>query len=88
MIYTRVYESSIPEGVLSGIWEYKSVYYHKKYSFATIITEEGEIKEKERLLNRKESFKEYLHKYEEVVAVVEACWNWPVTVSNNTMCAE
>ena len=54
--------------------------YHKNYSFATIITEDGEIKEKERLLNRKESFKEYLHEYEEVVAVVEACRNWPVAV--------
>jgi len=54
--------------------------YHKKYSFATIITEDGEIKEKERLLNRKESFDEYLYRYEEVVAVVEACRNWPVAV--------
>jgi len=52
---------------------YLGLDYHKKYSFATIITEDGEIKEKERLLNRKESFEEYLHKYEEVVAVVEAC---------------
>ena len=26
MIYTMVYGSSIREGVLSGIWEYKSVY--------------------------------------------------------------
>jgi len=59
---------------------YLGLDYHKKYSFATIITEEGEIKEKERLLNRKESFKEYLYRYKEVVAVVEACWNWPVAV--------
>ena len=59
---------------------YLGLDYHKKYSFATIITEDGEIKEKERLLNRKESFEEYLHKYEEVVAVVEACWSWPVAV--------
>jgi transposase len=59
---------------------YLGLDYHKKYSFATIITEQGEIKEKERLLNRKESFKEYLHEYEGVVAVVEACWNWPVAV--------
>ncbi len=57
---------------------YLGLDYHKNYSFATIITKEGEIKEKERLLNRKESFQEYLHEYEEVVAVVEACWNWPV----------
>ena len=58
---------------------YLGLDYHKKYSFATIITEDGEIKQKERLLNRKESFKEYLHEYnKEVVAVVEACWNWPV----------
>ena len=59
---------------------YLGLDYHKKYSFATIITEDGEIKEKERLLNRKESLKEYLHEYEEVVAVVEACWNWPIAV--------
>ena len=59
---------------------YLGLDYHKKYSFATIITEEGEIKQKERLLNRKESFTKYLHEYKEVVAVVEACWNWPVAV--------
>ena len=59
---------------------YLGLDYHKKYSFATIITEQGEIKEKEKLLNRKESFEEYLRGYEEVVAVVEACWNWPVAV--------
>jgi hypothetical protein len=59
---------------------YLGLDYHKKYSFATIITEDGEVKEKERLLNRKESFTKYLHEYEEVVAVVEACWNWPVAV--------
>ena len=59
---------------------YLGLDYHKNYSFATIITEDGEIKEKERLLNKKESFKEYLREYEEVVAVVEACWNWPVAV--------
>jgi hypothetical protein len=46
--------------------------YHKNNSYATIITEDSEIKEKKRLLNRKESFKEYLHEYEKVVAVVEA----------------
>ena len=43
---------------------YLGLDYHKKYSFATIITEDGEIKEKERLLNRKESFKKYLEEYE------------------------
>jgi transposase len=59
---------------------YLGLDYHKKYSFATIITEQGEIKEKEKLLNRKESFEEYLCGYEGVVAVVEACWNWPVAV--------
>jgi len=59
---------------------YLGLDYHKEYSFATIITEDGEIKEKERLLNRKESFEKYLHRYEEIVAVVEACWNWPVAV--------
>jgi transposase len=59
---------------------YLGLDYHKKYSFATIITEHGEIKEKEKLLNKKESFKEYLDKYDGVVAVVEACWNWPVAI--------
>jgi len=53
--------------------------YHKNYSVATIITEEGEIK-KETLPNRKESFEEFLKSYSEVVAVVKACWNWPVAV--------
>ncbi len=52
--------------------------YHKKYSFATIITEHGEIKEREILHKGKESFKEYLHGNGEMVAVVEACRNWPV----------
>jgi transposase len=59
---------------------YLGLDYHKKYSFATIVPENGEIKEKERLLNRKESFREYLQRYEGLVAVVEACWNWPVAV--------
>jgi transposase len=59
---------------------YLGLDYHKKYSFATIITEDGEIKKKQRLLNRKESFKEYLNQYAEIVAVVEACWNWTVAV--------
>ena len=53
--------------------------YHKNYSLASIITEDGELR-KEKLLNRKESFKEFLSKYSDVVAVVEACWNWPVAV--------
>jgi len=59
---------------------YLGLDYHNKYSFATIITEQGEVKEKERLPNRKESFREYLREYKEVVAVVEACWNWPVAI--------
>jgi transposase len=59
---------------------YLGLDYHKKYSCATIITDQGEIKEKERLLNRKEAFEEYLSSYRDVVAVVEACWNWPVAV--------
>jgi hypothetical protein len=33
---------------------YLGLDYHKKYSFATIFTGNGEIKKKERLLNRKE----------------------------------
>ena len=53
--------------------------YHKNYSHASIITEDGELR-KEKLLNRKEVFKEFLSEYNDVVAVVEACWNWPVAV--------
>ena len=53
--------------------------YHKNYSIASIITEEGELR-KEKLTNRKEVFKEFLSDYSDVVAVVEACWNWPVAV--------
>ena len=53
--------------------------YHKNYSIATIITKEGEIK-RERLLNKRESFKKFLSQYKGVVAVVEACWNWNVAV--------
>jgi hypothetical protein len=30
---------------------YLGLDYHKKYSYATIITEDGEVKEKEKLLN-------------------------------------
>ena len=59
---------------------YLGLDYHKNYSYATMITEEGEIKKKERLANRKEAFREYLREYKEVIAVVEACWNWPVAV--------
>jgi hypothetical protein len=49
---------------------YLGLDYHKKYSFATIIMEQGEVKEKLKLQNRKESFQEYLRSYDEVVAVV------------------
>ena len=58
---------------------YLGLDFHKKFSFATIITEEGEIK-REKIMNRMDSFKEFLHPYKETVAVVEACWNWPVAV--------
>ena len=34
---------------------------HKKYSFVTIITEDGEVKEKKKFISSKESFKEYLN---------------------------
>jgi len=59
---------------------YLGVDYHKSYSFATMITEEGEIRNKEKLLNRREVFKEYLRGYKDVIAVVEASWGWPVAV--------
>ncbi len=59
---------------------YLGLDYHKNYSYATMIAEEGEIKKKERLANRKEAFREYLREYKEVIAVVEGCWNWPVVV--------
>jgi transposase len=59
---------------------YLGIDYHKNYSFATMITEEGVIQKKEKLLNRKEAFREYLQKYTDVVAVVEASWAWPVAV--------
>lgn len=58
---------------------YLGLDYHKNYSVATIINEDGEIR-KEILPNRRESFKKFLSIYDEVVAVVEACWNWPVAV--------
>ena len=53
--------------------------YHKNYSVATIITEEGKVI-KESLPNKRESFKKFLKLQDKVVAVVEACWNWPVAV--------
>lgn len=59
---------------------YLGIDYHKNYSFATMITEEGEIRKKEKLLNRKEAFREYLRGYKDVIAVVEASWGWPVAV--------
>jgi hypothetical protein len=59
---------------------YLGIDYHKNYSFATMITEEGVIQKKEKLLNRKEAFREYLQGYTDVVAVVEASWAWPVAV--------
>ena len=59
--------------------KYLGLDYHKNYSVATIITEEGEVI-KETLSNRKESFRKFLESQDEVVAVVEACWNWPVAV--------
>jgi len=58
---------------------YLGLDFHKKYSYATIITEDGEIK-KEKLSNRTESFKDFLKTYKGTIAVVEACWNWPVAM--------
>jgi transposase len=59
---------------------YLGIDYHKNYSYATMITEQGEIKKKEKLINRKETFREYLRGYSDVIAVVEASWAWPVAV--------
>ena len=59
--------------------KYMGLDYHKNYSVPTIITEEGKVI-KERLPNKRESFKKFLDLQEEIVAVVEACWNWPVAV--------
>lgn len=59
---------------------YSGLDYHKNYSYTTMITEQGEIKKKEKLLNSREAYKAYLRGYRDVVAVVEACWNWPVAV--------
>ncbi len=59
---------------------YLGLDYHKNYSFATMITEEGEVRNKEKLLNRREAFREYLQGNTDVIAVVEASWGWPVAV--------
>lgn len=59
---------------------YLGLDYHKKFSYATMITQEGEITKKEKLINRKEAFREYLRDYTDVIAVVEASWTWPVAV--------
>ena len=59
---------------------YLGIDYHKNYSFATMITEAGEIQKKEKLLNRREAFREYLRGNTDVIAVVEAGWAWPVAV--------
>ena len=59
---------------------YLGIDYHKKFSYATMITQEGEITKKEKLINRKDAFREYLRDYTDVIAVVEASWAWPVAV--------
>jgi transposase len=59
---------------------YLGLDYHKNYSYATMITQDGEIKKKEKLINRKEVFRDYLRDYNDVIAVVEASWAWPVAV--------
>jgi len=47
---------------------------------ATLVDEEGSVVDKRRLLNRRDSFAEFLESYSDVSAVVEACWNWSVAV--------
>jgi transposase len=60
---------------------YLGLDFHKNYSTATIINHRGEILQRLKLCNNKESFVELLRPYkQEVCAVVEACRNWYVAV--------
>jgi transposase len=61
--------------------DYLGLDFHKNYSTATIINPRGEILQRQKLYNNKESFVELLRPYkQEVCAVVEACRNWHVAV--------
>src|SRR6266849_4801529 len=60
---------------------YLGVDFHKNYSMATVIDPKGQVLQKIRLYNNRQSFFELLRPYQqEVLAVVEACRNWSVAV--------
>jgi len=58
---------------------YIAVDYHKKYSYVTILDQEGKCLKEGKVVNKKESLKSFIGKYSEgSEAVVEATWNWAV----------
>jgi hypothetical protein len=60
---------------------YLGLDYHKRYSFATIIDDEGNKKISKKVLNLKNEFCNFLREYRPLSAVIEACRNWQVTQS-------
>ncbi len=50
---------------------------HKRYSYAAVVDELGEIKEEMRIENTKESLEQFASKYKGARVVIEATNNWP-----------
>ena len=49
---------------------------HKKYSYAAVVDELGEIKEEVRIENTKQSLEQFASKYQGAEAVIEATGNY------------
>ena len=49
---------------------------HKKYSYAAVVDELGEIKEEVRIENTKQSLEQFASKYKGAKAVIEATGNY------------
>ena len=49
---------------------------HKKYSYAAVVDELGEIKEEVRIENTKQSLEQFVSKYKGAKAVIEATGNY------------
>jgi len=49
---------------------------HKKYSYAAVVDELGEIKEETRIENTKQSLEQFASKYKGAKAVIEATGNY------------
>lgn len=54
--------------------------YHKRYSVATVMNQDGEVLAQQRLANTRDAFRVFLEPFEDLKAAVEATRNWVVPV--------